>query len=84
MDSENLIQIRFNTEKDKTDATLPAWRVLVDGVEHLAESVRIEGECWTTRDEIAPGLIKWHITTRGKVVWDGRNCRIQASRISNI
>lgn len=72
------IKIRYNTEKDKTDPTLPAWRVLTDGVEHLAESVDLNTRCWTSQDEISPGLIKWHISCTGRVYWDGRKCRVEA------
>lgn len=64
------IMIRFNTDKEKTDATLPPWRVIIDGVEHLAESVSIETRSWTTLDEIAPGKMKWHITCDGTPRWD--------------
>lgn len=81
---DSLIQIRFNTEKDKTDASLPPWRVLVDGVEHLASEVHVEGGCWTSHDEISPGLWKWHITCHGQVRWDNQICRIQSSRKSYI
>lgn len=72
------IKVRYNTEKDKTDPTLPAWRVLIEGVEHLAESVEFTTPGWTSQDEISPGLIKWHISCRGKVVWNGKNCRIES------
>jgi adenylylsulfate kinase len=75
MDQE--IKIRFNTEKDKADPNLPAWRVLISGVEHLAESIKISAPCWTTRDEISPGIIKWHISCFGTPVWNGRNCTIE-------
>src|SRR5689334_24185421 len=38
------------TEKEKVNGELPPWRVLVDGVEHLASSVHIEVPTWTTED----------------------------------
>lgn len=74
------IKIRYNTEKDKVDKSLPAWRVLVNGKEHLAEHVRIETAAWTTVDEIEPGLIKWHITCEGQASWDSENrlCTIKS------
>lgn len=71
------IKVRYNTEKDKTDASLPAWRVLVEGVEQLAEKVQIEVPCWTTQDEISPGLIKWHISCVGNPVWNDKICIIK-------
>lgn len=79
------IKIRYNTEKDKTDSRLPAWRVLISGVEHLAEAVEIAVPCWTTQDEISPGLIKWHISCVGTLVWsgaNGRNCRIESASVN--
>lgn len=71
------IKIRFNTEKDKTDSSLPAWRVIILGVEHLAESIRINVPSWSTQDEIAPGIMKWHITCSGIPVWNDKNCTIE-------
>lgn len=64
------IKIRFNTEKDKSDPTTPAWRVLIEGVEHLAEMVKINTRSWTSVDEISPGKIKWHISCNGSPNWD--------------
>jgi hypothetical protein len=74
------IQIRYNTEKDKRDHSLPAWRVLVDGKEFLAESISIKTDSWTSMDEIAPGVIKWHITTEGICSWDTekKKCEIKS------
>lgn len=73
------IKIRYNTEKDKIDPTLPAWRVLVNGQEYFAENVLIETHAWTTVDEIEPGRTKWHITCEGSPVWnaDRRKCIIK-------
>jgi hypothetical protein len=72
------IKIRFNTEKDKIDGSLPPWRVLVDGKEHFAETVTINTKTWTTLDEIAPDFFKWHITCDGRPEWDesGQKCVI--------
>jgi len=78
------IKIRYNTEKDKTDPNLPAWRVLVDGVEKLAESVEIKTFCWTTQDEISPGVIKWHISCSGAVSWDGKICKIENESVAGV
>ncbi len=73
-----IIKVRFNTNKDKVDGNLPAWRVLIDGEEHLAESVVINTKTWTTLDEISPSLLKWHITCDGLPEWDesGKKCVI--------
>ena len=72
------IKIRFNTEKQKTDLGLPAWRVLVDGQERLAHQIEILAKSWTSEDEIAPGVTKWHICTEGQVEWNAETglCRI--------
>jgi len=73
------IKIRFNTDKDKVNAALRPWRVIIDGEEHLAENVTMTAGSWTTYDEIKPGLWKWHITCRGHVEWDheGKNCVVR-------
>lgn len=63
------MQIRFNTEKDKRDQSLPPWRVLIQGQEYLAEKVVINTQAWTTSDEIAPGVLKWHISCDGEPKW---------------
>jgi hypothetical protein len=72
------VKVRYNTEKNKLDKTLPAWRVIVNGVEHLADNVTVETKAWTSEDEIQPGLLKFHISCEGSVVWDAekKNCRI--------
>ncbi len=67
-----LIKIRFNTDKDKLDANLPPWRVLINGVEHFAEKVTIKTASWTTLDEIEPNKFKWHITCEGQAIWDSK------------
>jgi len=74
-----VIKIRFNTDKDKIDSALRPWRVLLDGVENLAENVEIATKSWTTYDEISPGKFKWHITCQGMAQWDEdhKNCLIR-------
>ncbi len=71
------IKIRFNTEKEKTNASLPAWRVLIQDVEHFAESLEILVPCKTSKDIISTGQTKWHITCEGIVRWEGLTCRIE-------
>jgi hypothetical protein len=73
------IQLRFNTEKEKVNGALPPWRVLVDGVEHLAASVRFEVPTWTTEDLLPSGQKKWHISCAGEVFWDDsrQSCTIR-------
>lgn len=74
------IKIRFNTEKARSDPAAPAWRVLVDGVERLAESVRMDTEMWTSEDVLPSGETKWHLTGYGEAVWDGLACAIISRR----
>lgn len=64
------IKIRFNTDKDKINSDLPAWRVLVEGVEYLAEHVIIETKSWTTQDLIEENKLKWHLSCAGVPHWD--------------
>lgn len=75
------IKIRYNTDKDKVDATLPAWRVLIDGVEHFADYVSIETPSWTTQDLIEENKLKWHLSCTGVPHWDDqkKKCTIKKS-----
>jgi len=70
------IQIRFNTDKQRVDRSLPAWRVLIDGAEHLAHHVRIEVPTQTSEDTLPSGELKWHLSCTGRVAWEdgGRTC----------
>lgn len=66
-----LIKIRFNTDSLKfPEQNLPHWRVIYDGKEHFARSMRIQTPSWSTCDEIEPGIFKWHVTTEGIPEWD--------------
>jgi hypothetical protein len=73
------IKIRFNTEKDKIDGRLPAWRLIINNQEHLAEDVKILTKSWTTCDEVKPGLLKWHLSCEGTPEWspDQKTCTIR-------
>jgi hypothetical protein len=64
------IKLRYNTEcKDNR----LYWRVLIDGVEHLAENVKINIPTSTTGDYLADkGLTKHHISCESdNLVWEG-------------
>lgn len=55
-----IVKIRFNTNfplKSQYE-----WRLIVDGVEHLVNSIRIEVPCYTTSEFIEGHGQKWHIT----------------------
>lgn len=71
------IQIRFNTDKEKLSADLPPWRVLIDGVEHFAQSVHIEVPSATTEDLLPSGQRKWHISCEGDPYWMNDVCVIR-------
>lgn len=78
------IQIRFNTEKEKTNPDQPAWRVLINGIEELAETVEINVPTVTSEDLLPSGQKKWHISCRGQVKWTNKNCRIDPIRTSGV
>lgn len=52
------IKIRYNTE-NTTDLY---WRLLINGTENLCSDVVINCPSYTSRDIIADGRIKFHIT----------------------
>lgn len=61
----NKYHIRFNT---KHDGSKLVWRIFENGVEHLAEDVRIVGETFTECTE-EYGVTKWNIACFGRIVW---------------
>lgn len=58
------VKIRYNTETTSNFR----WRVLIDGIEHLVDSVEINCKSHTTQDEIAGGVIKYHISCSPKFI----------------
>ncbi len=69
-DPAHLIKLRFNTDKEKVSRDLPAWRVVIDGVEHLAHHVRIEVPMETSEDMLPTGQLKWHLSCVGRPHWE--------------
>ncbi len=73
-------QIRFNTKYLESSNPSLKWRLLVDGVEHLASRIQIDVPCETTEDRVTEGgqenIQKWHISGNGKPVWTGTDVRI--------
>jgi hypothetical protein len=55
-----IVKIRYNTNAKSEDAL--HWRVLIDGVEHLASNIIVNCMSYTTRDQIEGVGEKWHIT----------------------
>lgn len=54
------VDIRFNTNfpnKSKFE-----WRLLIDGVEQLVNTIRCEVPCWTTSTFIEGHGQKWHMS----------------------
>lgn len=61
-----IVDIRFNTNypnKSKFE-----WRVLVDGVETLVNTIRCEVPTWTTSTFIEGHGMKWHMSCVAKDV----------------
>jgi len=69
MKTKHSIKIRFNTEC--TDNRL-YWRVLIDGIEHLAENVFINVPVYTSGDFLPEkNQIKHHISCESdNLVWE--------------
>jgi hypothetical protein len=60
--------IRFNTKHGgNTDLV---WRVLKDGVEHLASDVKVYVPLHT-ETTIEHGETKWNMSCDGQILWDG-------------
>lgn len=68
--SNMLVKVRFNTEWEKTVGGEYKWRVLVDGRERLAKSLKIEVPCYTTEDVLPDGRRKWHLTAEAGRILD--------------
>lgn len=72
-----IIQIRFNTEHQGGKLK---WRVVVNGVEHLASRVACIGVAWETTEDTLPGnIVKHHVTvsTARVPVWQGDEVLIE-------
>lgn len=68
---KKIIKIRYNTAV--VDDFL-YWRVLIDGVEHLASDIKINVPTYATKDYVEGVGIKHHITCESdNVVWNKEN-----------
>lgn len=72
------VLLRFNT-KFEEDPLKRTWRVLVNGVETLAEKVYINIPGETIQEDVAPGVTKFHILCYGKVHWEGDIATVRES-----
>lgn len=69
------VKIRFNTQCEEGSDL--RWRVLIDGIEHLASEVNINTHSSTTNDKIEGVGEKWHVSCKSdKIVWVGTKCII--------
>lgn len=72
------IKIRFNTLAGESHLK---WRVLIDGIEHLASEVNVLVPTITTKDQIEGVGEKWHITCKPEVIeWHGDKITLSDSR----
>lgn len=63
----NKYHLRFNTKHNGSNLV---WRVFENGVEHLAEDVKILGEVFTETTQ-EHGETKWNVACMGNMRWDG-------------
>lgn len=71
MSNKKNIKIRYNTN---VDDDFLYWRVLIDGVEHLASDIKINVPSYSTKDFIEGVGMKHHITCESEnVIWDEGN-----------
>ena len=61
-----VVKIRFNTNYPSKSQF--EWRLILDGVEHLVNDIRVEVPCYTTSEFIEGHGQKWHITCDAKDV----------------
>ena len=58
------VKIRYNNDT----ASSFRWRVIVDGIEHLVDSIELNCKSHTSEDELAGGIIKYHVSCTPKSV----------------
>lgn len=69
-------KIRYNT---KAEDSVLKWRVFIDGEQHLASHVDIEGWIWTT-SSVEGDEEKWNFETIGNHFWSGTSIYITSGR----
>jgi hypothetical protein len=74
-----MISIRFNTAYETTENQAYVWRVIVDGKESLATDLECLVPTYGTKDEIAEGIYKWHLSCNGRLTWEGTKAIIRAA-----
>ena len=66
-------QIRYNT---KNNGGPLKWRIIVDGEEHLASHIEIQGYVYG-ESSVVDGDQKMNIACDGKIHWRGTRARIE-------
>ena len=74
------ILIRFNTKSNGSDLV---WRIFVDGKEHLASSIKIQGYIYDKKT-IVDGEEKMNISCLGNIKWNGTKAKIKAANLDRI
>jgi hypothetical protein len=72
----NKYHVRFNTKHNGSNLV---WRIFENGVEHLAEDVRLIGETFT-ECTYENGETKWNIACIGRLVWNNKVAIIVTSK----
>jgi hypothetical protein len=68
------VRIRYNTKV--TEGSDLNWRVLIDGIEHLATNVKLSIPTHTS-NELIDGVEKWHIVCEANsIIWNKTECTI--------
>ncbi len=65
------LKIRFNTENNGNELV---WRVLIENTEYLAKNIEVNTKAYTTKDYLADGREKYHITVPyTHLSWENNN-----------
>ncbi|MGZ3884118.1 MAG: hypothetical protein ACXVPQ_10145 [Bacteroidia bacterium] len=74
MRDRRLLLIRYNTENTGT----LFWRVVIDGEEHLADSISILVPSHTSQDTLPDGRVKFHISCYyNELVWEEKKLTVK-------
>ena len=74
------ILIRFNTKSNGSDLV---WKIFVDGKEHLASTIKIQGYIYDQKTFV-DSEEKMNISCFGNIKWDGTKAKIKAVNIDRI
>jgi hypothetical protein len=73
------VMIRYNTKAADNDPM--KWRVIIDGVESLADEVIVQGVSRTSTDVIEGGLVKHHVSVNdADVIWVGKTAFVRSKK----